>query len=47
MTAEMHRHDKKFIKINRSDKGSYLGKESRRMSNLYLFCAFSGFSRFL
>ena len=48
MTAEMHRHDKKFIKINQNDKGSYLGEGSRKMSNLYLpFFAFSEFSRFL
>lgn len=48
MTAEMRRHDKKFIKINQNDKDSYLGEGSRKMSNLYLhFCAFSEFSRFL
>lgn len=48
MTAETQRHDKKFIKLNQSDKSSYLGEGSRKMSNLYLlFWAFSGFSRFV
>lgn len=48
MTAEMHRHDKTFIKINQNDKGSYLGEGSRKMSTLYLhFCVSSEFSRFL
>ena len=48
MTAEMHMHDKRFMKINQNDKGSYLGEASKKLGNLYfLFGAFSGFSRFL
>lgn len=41
MTAEMHMHGKKFIKINQNDKGSYLEWVSRKLGNLHFtFCAF-------
>lgn len=41
MTAEMHMHDKKFIKINQNDKGSYLELGSRKLDNLYFtICPF-------